>query len=211
MKEEGRREVRGEKMPRRVLEKPGAQGWREKMPAAIGFPGEAVSSAGLNDGLGVWTVLRTRSRQEKMLSADLSARGIEHYLPLVRRVQIYGGRKFNVELPLFPGYLFLRGSLDDAYSADRTRRVAQIIRVTDQQQLTWELRNLRLALEGTEDLDPYPYLQRGVRVEVRSGPLLGLQGLVEHRLGACRLVLQIEMLGQAVSLEIDGALLDAID
>ncbi|HEX4124948.1 MAG TPA: transcription termination/antitermination NusG family protein, partial [Tepidisphaeraceae bacterium] len=137
--------------------------------------------------------------------------GIEHYLPLIKRVQIYGNRKFRVELPLFPGYLFLRGSVDEAYAADRTRRVAQIIRVTDQRQLDWELRNLRLALEGTDALDPYPYLQRGVRVEVRAGPMVGLQGLVETRIGASRLVLQIDMLGQAVSLEIDGSLLDPID
>jgi transcription termination/antitermination protein NusG len=181
------------------------------MTAGIGFPGEAVSRADLSDGLGTWTVLRTRSRQEKMLSADLSAVGIEHYLPLIKRVQMYGNRKFRVELPLFAGYLFLRGSLDDVYTADRTRRVAQIIRVTDQQQLAWELRNLRLALEGSDALDPYPYLQRGVRVEVRSGPMQGLQGFIENRIGTNRLVLQIEMLGQAVSLEIDGSLLDPID
>jgi transcription termination/antitermination protein NusG len=181
------------------------------MTAGIGFPGEAVSPVDTGDGLGTWTVLRTRSRQEKMLSADLSARGIEHYLPVIKRVQMYGNRKFRVELPLFPGYLFLRGSLDEVYTADRTRRVAQIIRVADQLQLDWELRNLRLALEGTNSLDPYPYLQRGVRVEVRSGPMIGLQGLIENRIGATRLVLQIEMLGQAVSLEIDGALLDPIE
>lgn len=181
------------------------------MSAGLESPREAISPANVGDGLGTWTVLRTRSRQEKMLSADLSALGIEHYLPLVRRVQIYGNRKFRVELPLFPGYLFLRGSVDEAYAADRTRRVAQIIRVTNQQQLDWELRNLRLALEGTDALDPYPYLQRGVRVEVRAGPLVGLQGLIENRIGASRLVLQIDMLGQAVSLEIDGSLLDPVD
>jgi transcription antitermination factor NusG len=181
------------------------------MTAGLRFPGEAVSASTQSDGLGTWSVLRTRSRQEKMLSADLSAVGIEHYLPLVKRVQLYGNRKFKVELPLFPGYLFLRGSLDEVYTADRTRRVAQIIRVVDQQQLDWELRNLRLALEGTDSLDPYPYLQRGVRVEVRSGPMIGLQGLIENRIGTNRLVLQIDMLGQAVSLEIDGSLLDPID
>lgn len=159
----------------------------------------------------VWTVLQTRSRQEKALAGDLTAKGIQHYLPLVRRVQVYGGRKFQVELPLFPGYLFVHGSIEDAYTADRTRRVAKIIRVADQKNLDWELRNLRLALEGTVALDPYPYLKRGVRVEVRSGALQGLQGLVEHRSGVNRLILQIDMLGRAVSLEIDASLLDPLE
>lgn len=159
----------------------------------------------------VWTVLQVKSRQEKALANDLRARDIQHYLPIMRRVQVYGGRRFTVELPMFPGYLFLSGSLDEAYAADRTRRVAKIIHVYDQKQLDWELTNLRLALEGSACLDPYPFLKKGVRVEVRSGPFRGLEGLVEDRTGATRLVLQIEMLGRAMSLEIDGSELEVIN
>jgi transcription antitermination factor NusG len=157
-----------------------------------------------------WTVLQVRSRQEKALAANLTTLGIEHFLPLVKRVQIYGGRKFTVELPLFPGYLFLSGSLDEVYAADRTRRVAKIIPVFDQKQLSWELHNLRIALESRDSIDPYPFLRKGVRVEVRSGPLQGLEGLVEERAGAHRLILQIEMLGRAVSLEIGASQLEVI-
>src|SRR5918999_4935441 len=78
-----------------------------------------------------WHVLHTMSRQEKSLSRDLAAVNVPHYLPLVRQVRYYGKRKAVVEEPLFPGYVFLLGSLDDAYVADRTKRVANIIRVTD--------------------------------------------------------------------------------
>jgi transcription termination/antitermination protein NusG len=157
-----------------------------------------------------WTVLQVRSRQEKALAGHLNSLGIDHFLPLVKRVQTYGGRRFTVELPLFPGYLFLSGSLDDVYAADRTRRVAKIIPVFDQKQLSWELHNLRLALESRDTIDPYPFLKKGVRVEVRSGPLRGLEGLVEERAGAHRLILQIEMLGRAVSLEIGASQLEVI-
>src|SRR4051812_38859188 len=119
---------------------------------------------------GTWFVLRTRSRQEKILASELSARGIANFLPLITCTKYYGGRKVRVELPLFQGYLFLRGGMDQAYEADRTDRVAQIICVADQRRLAQELRDIEFALRATVSLDPYPYLQAGVRVEVRDGP-----------------------------------------
>ena len=158
---------------------------------------------------GAWHVLHTKSRQEKVVAADLAAMGIGFYLPLVRRVRYYGRRKTKVAMPLFPGYVFLRGSLEQVYTADRTRRIANIIPVNAQEQLDWELRNLHLALSKDAELTPFPFLQKGVRVEVRSGPFRGLQGIIEGRAGN-RLILQVDMLGRAVSLEIDGALLDPI-
>ncbi len=158
----------------------------------------------------LWHVLQTRPRQEKVLASDLAAMGIEHFLPLRTSTRHYGVRKQTSELPLFLGYVFLFGTLDQAYLADRTRRVAQIIRVVDQGQLKWELDNLRLALSGDATLDPYPYLAKGVRVEVRAGPFRGLQGIIEERGRVDRLILQIEMLGRAVGLDIDCALLEPL-
>ncbi len=113
-------------------------------------------------------------------------------------------------MPLFPGYVFLRGDVDQAYEADRTRRVAQIIRVPDQHRMDDELRNIHIALGANATLDPYPYLRTGVRVEVREGPVRGLQGVVEDRTRLDRLILLVDTLGQAVSLEMDGLLLDVI-
>jgi transcription antitermination factor NusG len=60
-------------------------------------------------------------------------------------------------------------------------------------------------------VEPYPYLKVGRRVEVRSGPLRGLQGIIEQRLGQCRLLLGVQMLGRGVSLEIDAALLEPLE
>ena len=160
---------------------------------------------------GDWHLLHTRSRQEKILAESMAAKGIGVFLPLVDVTRTYGRRKASVELPLFPGYVFLKGPLDDAYEADRTKRVAGIIPVVNQAQLTWELRNLALALAARVPLDPYPYLRAGVKVEIRSGPLAGIQGVIESRKKRDRLLLQIDVLGQATSLEIDGAILDPIE
>jgi transcription antitermination factor NusG len=158
---------------------------------------------------GRWHLLHTKSRQEKLLADELQRMGIDHFLPLITQNRLYGKRKFKVELPLFPGYVFLRGSIEDAYQASRTR-VARIIEVVDQAHLQWELANLSMALSTDVSLDPFPFLKKGLRVEVRSGPLRGLQGLIEHRLATDRLVLQIELLGRAMSLEVDGAELEPL-
>lgn len=171
------------------------------------IPGPAF----VRGGTGLWFVLHTKSRQEKALAGDLERMGVPCYLPLVSKVRFHGPRQAVVDEPLFPGYLFLRGTLDQAYTADRTKRVANIINVRNQDRIDWELRNLWVALGRGATLDPYPYLQLGRRVVVRSGPFQGLQGMVEERLTWNRLILAIEMLGQAVSLQIDGSLLDPVD
>jgi transcriptional antiterminator RfaH len=158
----------------------------------------------------VWHVLQVKPRQEKLLAQDLAARGIDHFLPLQTRTHYYGSRKRSTQLPLFPGYLFLHGTLEEAYTADRGKRVAKIIRVSGQKHMERELANIRLAIEGHATLDPYPYLQSGTKVEVTAGPMRGLQGVVDQRVGMTRLILQIDMLGQAVSLEIDGSLLEVV-
>jgi transcription antitermination factor NusG len=163
------------------------------------------------DTPGEWFVLHTRSRQEKALAQDLTARRIPHFLPLCRAAHYYGKHKCMIETPLFSNYLFLRGSLDDAYVADRTRRVANIIRCADQHKITWELTNINLALLQHAPFVQYPALVEGVRVEVRAGPFRGLQGVIESRTKGNRLILQVQTLGRAVSFEIDGSLLDVID
>jgi transcription antitermination factor NusG len=169
-----------------------------------------IASAYPDKDLGRWYVLHTKSRQEKAVADTLSAMGIAHFLPLTTQVRYYGKRKFTVELPLFPSYVFLRGTEVAAYESNKTKRIARIIHVFDQEQMDWELRNLYLAMETGATLDPFPFLTAGTRVEVRAGPFRGLQGVIDSRSRPNRLILQVDMLGRAVSLEIDAALLEPV-
>ena len=161
--------------------------------------------------LGLWYVLHTKSRQEKALAASLFAMDVPFVLPMVRKACYHGRRKVFVNAPLFPGYLFLRGSIDQAYEADRTKRLANVIQVADQARIDREIHSLHLAIGQEARLDPYPYLKKGIWVEVRSGPFEGMQGLIEDRVKADRLILQVDVLGQATSVEIDSALLETIE
>ena len=105
----------------------------------------------------------------------------------------------------------MKGHADQAYQLDRNKRLANIIAVTDQKRLEWELSNIRRALDANVPLDPYPYLKKGIRAEVRSGALRGMQGIIESRTKLSRLILQVDMLGRAMSVEMDGALLQPLE
>lgn len=158
-----------------------------------------------------WRALHTRSRQEKAVAQLLEAAAVEHYLPLVRRTRVWGGKRRAVFTPLFPGYVFVRSLPEETYVAVDSGRVVRCIDPPDPARLAWELDQLRRALEHVGSFDPYPYLREGRRVRVRSGPLRGLEGLVDARRRVDRLVLQVQTLGRAAALEIDADLLEPLE
>ena len=127
------------------------------------------------------------------------------------RVSYRGRRKYIVQQPLFASYLFMHGSVEATYFAVATKRVANAIRVSDQQRFVQELQQIRLALENRAELSPSRYLEVGRRVRVVGGPFRGIEGLIEDRSKVGRLVLQIAALGRATSLEIDTDLLEPVD
>ena len=161
--------------------------------------------------VGSWFVVHTHARQEKALAETLDARGIRYFLPLVRGVKYYGHRRRVSDRPLFSSYVFLWGTIEQTYFAVATKRVARVLPVSDQARLEHELLQIRAALGGDAILDPYPYLAVGRRVRVTSGPLRGVEGLVQSRPAETRLVLGIHTLGQAVAMEIDPSLLEPVD
>lgn len=159
----------------------------------------------------VWHVLHTRSRQEKAVAELLDNSGVEWYLPLYKRVRVYGHRKRVVEAPLFPSYVFMRGQREQAFDLISNKRVVQILPVRDQKRFEHELEQIRRAIDGEAHLDPYPYLREGVAAVVRSGPLKGVEGIVESRTRCDRLILCVQTLGRAVAIEMDAALLEVLD
>ncbi len=158
-----------------------------------------------------WHALHTRARQEKAVARALEAADVDHYLPLVNRVTYRGTRKQTAELPLFPSYLFLRGSLEATYFATATKRVANVIQIADQDRFVKELKQIRQVLKLGAELSPYEYLEVGRCVRVTAGPFRGVEGLIEERSRRDRLVLQVAALGRATSLEIDAGLLELVD
>ncbi len=161
--------------------------------------------------LGRWWVLHTRSRNEKAVAAALDKCGIPYYLPLVQHRRTYAGRKVDVKLPLFPGYLFMSGGESERYAALRTNRIANVIPVADQKQLADELRHISRVVQSDYAVDLYPALREGCRCRVASGSLKGIEGVVLRRRSTSRVYIAATVLGQSAVIEIDNALLEPLD
>ena len=157
----------------------------------------------IRDFTGLWWVAHTRSRNEKALAQDLIRKDISYFLPMSWKVRRRKQRKIRSLLPLFSGYLFFCGNENQRIEILRTNRVANIIEVKDQERLLEELSQIEQALQAGTPLAPHKYIKAGQHCRVIAGPLADLEGIVIRTQKAARLVLQINMLGQAASLEVD--------
>jgi transcription antitermination factor NusG len=155
-------------------------------------------------------VAHTRARNEKAFAWDLMSRGIGYFLPLVERLRVSGGKKRRALVPLFPSYVFFCGNDTARYLAMTTNRICQTLEVYNQGGLVSELTAIEKALSGKAELDLYPFAVVGQKCRIIGGPFQGLEGVVVHRKQVARLVLEVAILGQGASLEIDADLLEPI-
>jgi len=155
-----------------------------------------------------WTILHTRPRCEKKAQRVFDRAGFTTYLPLRRREHRYGNRRRVFDAPLFPGYVFCAAPVSDLTTLRQEDCVANLLRVLDQDRLVHQLRQVARALAEGRVLDVMPRLEKGMTVRVTGGPLKGLEGVVERIAGKTRVVLNIEMIQQAVCVEVDGAFVE---
>ena len=163
------------------------------------------------DFAGTWWVAHTKSRNEKALAWQMLHKEITYFLPMNWKVSRCRERTVRSLLPLFTGYVFFCGGEDDRLEVLKTNRVAGLITVSDQPGLLRDLAPIERLLRQGAPLQPHPYLKRGQRCRVIAGPLMGIEGIVVRAMERARLVLQVEMLGQATSVEIDGDLVEAVE
>lgn len=165
----------------------------------------------IKDFVGQWWVAHTRSRNEKALANELVRKNISYFLPMRWKVTFRNKRKFRSLLPLFSGYLFFCGNERQRIELLKTNRAANLLEVKDQKKLLTELCQIEQAIEAGADLTPHKYIRTGQRCRVMSGPLAELQGIVIKTKTAARLVLQVDMLGQAASVEIDTDIIEPVE
>lgn len=165
------------------------------------------------DGLpGRWWVAHTKPRNEKALASELSKLGIFHYLPLRKREtrSRNTGRISRSLLPVFPGYLFFNGLDDQRHRALATHRIANVLVVSSQGRLITELRQVHQALRTGVDVRWHREIKIGQAARVVEGPLTGVEGVIAQRLSRLRLVLNVDMLGQSISVEVSADQLEPI-
>ena len=153
-----------------------------------------------------WYALYTRPRHEKVVAEQLVKREMEAFLPVREVLSRWKDRRKLVQLPLFPGYVFVRTSLTQKRQVVSTDGVVCMVSfqgtpapIPDE-----EIEAVREICLTKLPCDPYPYLTEGRWVRVVRGPLAGLSGILVRKKGKHRLVVSIDILQQSVAVEIDA-------
>ena len=160
-----------------------------------------------------WFAAYTRSRHEKRVAEQLEQRRTEFFLPLYRTVHRWKDRRMRVELPLFPGYIFVRIAQEDRRWV---LQVPGLVRLVGFNGLPTtvpdaDIEALRNGLENQINVEPHPYLKVGRCVRIRSGPLRGAEGILVRKKGVFRVVLSIDLILRSMAVEVDTADVDPID
>ncbi len=156
-----------------------------------------------------WWVAHTKSRREKALAHFLAKKNIAYYLPMLKKRQPSKNRVRYAMTPLFSGYLFFTGDLEDRYAAYTSNHIARVIEVKNQRKLVEELRSIRTVLACGAGVYPYDFLAEGQRVRITSGPMQGVEGIIDRKKSNYRLVLNIETIAQAIALDLAADMVEA--
>ena len=127
-----------------------------------------------------WWVAHVRSRAEKLLARHLGGAGVPFYLPQSERKSRRSGRTFTSYLPLFPGYVFYRGSRGAREAVWRSGLEPRLIEVADQQTLNDELQQIRALQRAGASLEPVEELVAGDVVRIVDGAFREYMGVVLH-------------------------------
>lgn len=160
----------------------------------------------------LWYVIHTLSRREKELMRRLKSNQIAYYSPLAAsRKRSPAGRIRTSYLPLFRGYVFLRGSEEDRQLALTTGCVANCLEVADSAELISDLRRIKLLNQEGADIRPEPQPLIGRQAMVISGPMTGVEGTVTEVHSQHRLTVLVSFMQQGASVTIDEADVELLD
>jgi transcription antitermination factor NusG len=160
---------------------------------------------GSSETMAPWWALYTRHQHEKTVAEMLSAKGFEVFLPLYESVRRWKDRRKLLSLPLFPGYVFVRGGMERRLQIVTTPGIHMIL--THGERIATipdeEIHAVRRTIDGKFRVEPHPFLRCGERVRVKRGALEGIEGILVRFKGCARLILSVEMLAKSVGVEMD--------
>ena len=154
-----------------------------------------------------WFALRTHPRAEKVVRSYLERKGVEVFLPTITKWSRWKDRKKQVEWPLFAGYCFARFEPEGELTVLKCPQVAGIVSFGNERAPVpdVEIESLRTLITSDLAYDPAPFLKEGMMVEVIHGPLKGATGRLIRKGSHARLVLAVDIIAQAVSVQVDAS------
>jgi transcription antitermination factor NusG len=154
-----------------------------------------------------WWAVYTQHQHEKTVAEMLMVKGFDVFLPLHETLRRWKDRQKLLSLPLFPGYVFVRGVLSRRLQVVSTPGIHMILSRGEQIEVVpeAEIDAIRRAVQGSWRVEPHPFLKIGERVRVTRGSLEGVQGILIRKKNLYRLVLSVEMLAQSVGVEVSAS------
>jgi transcription termination/antitermination protein NusG len=153
-----------------------------------------------------WYAAYTCANHEKRIAQQLEEREIEHFLPLYETVHRWRDRRVRLELPLFPGYVFVRLLLQERL---RVLELPSVVRLVGYGPLPIalpdeEVEVLRHGLHRDLEALPHVYPAKGRRVRILRGPLAGLEGILLRRAGNFRVVLSVDLILRSITVNVNA-------
>ena len=161
----------------------------------------------------LWYAVRVRSNFERTVSTFLAQKAVEHFLPTYRSRRIWADRIKTLDMPLFPGYVFCRIPVEERNRVLTTSGVVDLvgagrhaIPIADT-----EIEAIRALVHSQVAAEPWPFLKIGQMVQVRRGPLAGLEGILIKTKNSHRLIVSVTLLERSVAAEIDSAYVSPVN
>ncbi|MGD0544557.1 MAG: UpxY family transcription antiterminator [Candidatus Acidiferrales bacterium] len=154
-----------------------------------------------------WYAVYTCANHEKRVASQFLERSIEHFLPLYESTRRWADRKKRVQLPLFDGYIFVRIILRDRLNVLRVPSVVKLVGFNGQPAAvsSREMEFLKNTLLPELRAEPHPYLTAGRRVRIVRGALQGAEGILIRKKNASRVVVSMDLIARAASVEVETA------
>lgn len=158
----------------------------------------------------LWYCVHTRPRCEKKLLLHCERENLHACLPCYRAAHQYRGKTVVFNKPLFPGYLFVEMPAGQRGVVLQSDHTANLLEITDQDLFARQLGEVMEALATDLEIRLAPTIGEGQRVQVKTGPLRGVEGWVEKRYGMNTVLLRLDFIGQAAAVKLGATELELV-
>jgi transcription antitermination factor NusG len=155
-----------------------------------------------------WQLVYTVARHEKVVATQLESRGIDNFVPLYKATHLWHKRSVNLELPLFPSYVFIHLDESNRRNVVTVPGIVSIISFQGRPAVVpaEQIAAIQNALKCRR-VHPCPYLASGNRVRIISGPLAGIVGVID-RVKGFRVIVSVDSITSSIAIEAEVAELE---
>lgn len=158
-----------------------------------------------------WHVLHVKPRREKKVAEQCKLFKLPCFLPLRDETKIYQRRRVMVQKPVFPGYLFAAFDESGRTKLIQTNNLVRVLVPANEESFVCELSQVEAALSVDPTLGATAALRKGRFIRITGGPFRGVEGVIERLKSATTVCLNVDMIGQAIRVEVDKDFIELLD